>query len=380
LLRTLVYENETLRVRESTTMKSSLRVKLDQLDARLAELDALLAAPETASDPERLRALSKERADIDPVVALYSDYRSAERDLAAADELARDAAMRDFADEERAAARARMEALTLDLQAALLPRDAADERNVFLEIRAGTGGEESALFAGDLFRMYARHAERRGWKVELVSASDSDLGGYKEVIARIMGNNVYARLKFESGGHRVQRVPETEAQGRIHTSACTVAVLPEADPIADVTINPADLRIDTFRASGAGGQHINKTDSAVRITHLPTGLVVECQDDRSQHRNRAQAMAVLASRLLDRERAARHSKEAAQRKSLIGSGDRSERIRTYNFPQGRVTDHRINLTLYKIDSIMDGELDEIESALAQEFQAEQLAALAGEAA
>ncbi|MBS0320208.1 MAG: peptide chain release factor 1 [Proteobacteria bacterium] len=359
-------------------MKPSLRIKLDQLDARLAEVDALLAAPETGNDPERLRALSKERADIDPVVALYNDFRGAERDIAAADELARDASMREFADEERDAARARMEALTLDLQAALLPKDEADARNVFLEIRAGTGGEESALFAANLFRMYTRYAERQRWKVELVSESASDLGGYKEVIARIVGTGVYSKLKFESGGHRVQRVPETEAQGRIHTSACTVAVIPEADPIADITINPADLRIDTFRASGAGGQHINKTDSAVRITHLPTGLVVECQDDRSQHRNRASAMAVLASRLLDKERSERQSKEAAHRKSLIGSGDRSERIRTYNFPQGRVTDHRINLTLYKIDSIMDGDLDEIVTALVQEFQAEQLAALAGD--
>ncbi len=360
-------------------MKPSLRLKLDQLDARLAEVDALLAAPETAQDAQKLRELSKERAEIEPVVSLLGEYRAAERDLAAADELARDASMKDFADEERDAARARMEVLTLELQAALLPKDAADERNVFLEVRAGTGGDESALFAGDLIRMYTRYAERQRWKVELVSESPSDLGGYKEVIARIVGNGAYSKLKFESGGHRVQRVPETEAQGRIHTSACTVAVLPEADPIADITINPADIRIDTFRASGAGGQHINKTDSAVRITHLPTGLVVECQDDRSQHRNRAQAMSVLASRLLDRERSERQSKEAAHRKSLIGSGDRSERIRTYNFPQGRVTDHRINLTLYKIDAIMDGELDELVTALSQEFQAEQLAELSGEA-
>jgi peptide chain release factor 1 len=260
----------------------------------------------------------------------------------------------------------------------LLPQDPNDERNVFLEIRAGTGGDESALFAGNLFRMYSRFAERRRWKVEIVSESASDLGGFKEVIARVVGAGAYAKLKFESGGHRVQRVPETEAQGRIHTSACTVAVLPEADPVADITINPADIRVDTFRASGAGGQHVNKTDSAVRITHLPSGLVVECQDDRSQHRNRAQAMAVLASRLVDRDRQERQQKEAAHRKSLIGSGDRSERIRTYNFPQGRVTDHRINLTLYKIDAIMDGDLDELIGALAQEFQAEQLAALAGE--
>jgi peptide chain release factor 1 len=262
-----------------------------------------------------------------------------------------------------------------ELQRVLLPKDPNDERNVFLEIRAGTGGDESALFAGDLFRMYARFGERNHWQVEIVSESLGDMGGFKEVIARIAGQGVYSKLKFESGGHRVQRVPETEGQGRIHTSACTVAVLAEADPIADIAINPADIRIDTFRASGAGGQHVNKTDSAVRVTHLPTGIVVECQDDRSQHRNRAQAMAVLASRLLDRERQERQQKEAATRKSLIGSGDRSERIRTYNFPQGRVTDHRINLTLYKIDQIMDGDLFELTQALAQEFQAEQLAAL-----
>ena len=260
----------------------------------------------------------------------------------------------------------------------LLPQDPNDERNVFLEIRAGTGGDESALFAGNLFRMYTRHAERSGWKVEIVSESPAELGGYKEVILRIIGRGAYSKLKFESGGHRVQRVPETEAQGRIHTSACTVAVMPEADPVADININPADVRIDTFRASGAGGQHINKTDSAVRITHLATGLVVECQDDRSQHRNRAQAMAVLASRLLDRQLRERQQKEASMRKSLIGSGDRSERIRTYNFPQGRVTDHRINLTLHKIDAIMDGDLSDLTAALAQEHQAEMLAALGDE--
>ena len=358
-------------------MKTSLRVKLDQLAARLQELDALLAAEDATRDLERFRALSRERSEIDPVVARYGDFARAEADLATAIELAHDPQMRAFADEERTAAEARLATLTGELQAMLLPRDPNDERNVFIEIRAGTGGDESALFAADLFRMYARYAERQGWRVELVSESPSDLGGYREVIARIVGRGAYARLKFESGGHRVQRVPETEAQGRIHTSACTVAILPEADPVADVTINPADLRIDTFRASGAGGQHVNKTDSAVRITHLPTGIVVECQDDRSQHRNRAQAMSVLASRLVDRERRERQQKEAAHRKSLIGSGDRSERIRTYNFPQGRVTDHRINLTLYRIDAIMQGELDEIIDALAQEFQAEQLAELAG---
>jgi len=359
-------------------MKESLRSKLDQLAARLDELTALLGSPEATRDLDRYRALTKEHADLGPVVERFRDFGRAEADLAAAGEMAADPEMRAFAEEEKAGAQARIAALETELQAALLPKDPNDERNVFVEIRAGTGGDESALFAGDLLRMYIRYAERHRWQTELVSASASELGGYKEAIVRVVGQGAYSKLKFESGGHRVQRVPETEAQGRIHTSACTVAVIPEADPIADITINPADLRIDTFRASGAGGQHINKTDSAVRITHLPTGLVVECQDDRSQHRNRAQAMAVLASRLLDRERSERQSKEAAHRKSLIGSGDRSERIRTYNFPQGRVTDHRINLTLYKIDSIMDGELDEVVTALAQEFQAEQLAALAGE--
>jgi peptide chain release factor 1 len=359
-------------------MKLTLRTRLEQLATRLAELDHLLAAPETAGDRDRYRAFAKEHAEVTPVVERFRAWREAEGDLAAADEMVADPATRAFAEDERAAARARMETLESDLQAALLPKDTNDTRNVFVEIRAGTGGDESALFAGELLRMYTRYAERQRWSVELVSSSSSELGGFREAIARVIGDGAYAKLKFESGGHRVQRVPETEAQGRIHTSACTVAVMPEADPIADIQISPADLRIDTFRASGAGGQHINKTDSAVRITHLPTGLVVECQDDRSQHRNRAQAMSVLASRLLERERSERHRKEAATRKSLIGSGDRSERIRTYNFPQGRVTDHRINLTLYKIDAIMDGDLDDVVGALQREFQAEQLAALAGE--
>jgi len=356
-------------------MKPSLVTKLTQLSARLEELTGLLAAPDVTRDLDRYRALSREHAEIAPVIALHRDWQQAERDLANAQDLVADPEMKAYAEEEAKSAKAAMERIEEELQRVLLPRDPNDERNVFLEIRAGTGGDESALFAGDLFRMYARFAERNRWQVEMVSESAGDMGGFKEVIARVVGQGVYAKLKFESGGHRVQRVPETEAQGRIHTSAATVAVLPEADPVADVAINPADLRIDTFRASGAGGQHVNKTDSAVRITHLPTGLVVECQDDRSQHRNRAQAMSVLASRLVDRERQERQRKEAATRKSLIGSGDRSERIRTYNFPQGRVTDHRINLTLYKIDQIMDGDLAELTTALAQEFQAEQLAAL-----
>jgi peptide chain release factor 1 len=361
-------------------MKPSLSIKLAQLATRLEELNGLLGAEDATRDLDRYRALTREHAEITPVVALYREWEQGGRDLEAAQEMLSDPQTKSFADDESRAARSRMGALEEQLQRALLPSDPNDERNVFLEIRAGTGGDESALFAGDLFRMYSRYAERNKWQLELISESSGDMGGFKEVIARIIGQGTYSKLKFESGGHRVQRVPETEAQGRIHTSACTVAVLAEADPIADhVTINPADLRVDTFRASGAGGQHVNKTDSAVRITHLPSGLVVECQDDRSQHRNRAQAMAVLASRLLDRERQERHQKEAATRKSLIGSGDRSERIRTYNFPQGRVTDHRINLTLYKIDAIMDGDLFELTQALAQEYQAELLAEL-GESA
>jgi peptide chain release factor 1 len=360
-------------------MKPSLSIKLAQLATRLEELNGLLGAEDATHDLDRYRAMTREHAEITPVVALYRQWEQGERDLTAAQEMLADPQMKSFADDESKAARARMDALEQQLQRALLPSDPNDERNVFLEIRAGTGGDESALFAGNLFRMYARFAERNKWQLELISESPGDMGGYKEIIVRIIGQGTYSKLKFESGGHRVQRVPETEAQGRIHTSACTVAVLAEADPIADITINPAELRIDTFRASGAGGQHVNKTDSAVRITHLPTGLVVECQDDRSQHRNRAQAMAVLASRLLDREHQQRHQKEAATRKSLIGSGDRSERIRTYNFPQGRVTDHRINLTLYKIDAIMDGDLFELTQALSQEYQAELLAEL-GESA
>ena len=353
-------------------MKSTLRAKLDRLVARRAELDRLLAAEDATRDMERFRSQSREHAELSGIVGLYDEYRKAEGDAEAAREL-------ELADDLKAA-RAAMEQLEADLQKALLPKDPNDERNVFLEIRAGTGGDESALFAGDLFRMYTRHAERQRWQVEIISESPSELGGYKEVIARIVGQGVYSKLKFESGGHRVQRVPATEAQGRIHTSACTVAVLPEADAVNDVVLNPAELRIDTFRASGAGGQHVNKTESAIRVTHLPTGIVVECQDSRSQHKNREKALGVLAARIRDKQEREQQAKTASTRKSLIGSGDRSERIRTYNFPQGRVTDHRINLTLYKIDRIMDGELDELLSALANEFRTEQLTQLAEEAA
>ena len=359
-------------------MKATLADKLARADERLEELDALLSQPEIAGDMDNYRKLTREHADLSPVVALYRQYRQVEADQKTASEMLADPDMRELAEAELADSAARIAQLETDLQTALLPTDPNDERNIFLEIRAGTGGDESALFAGNLLRMYTRYAERCGWRVEIVSENPGEVGGYKEVIIRIVGQGAYSRLKFESGGHRVQRVPETESQGRIHTSACTVAVMPEADEVGEVNINPADLRIDTFRASGAGGQHINKTDSAVRITHLPTGLVVECQDDRSQHRNRAQAMSVLAARLKDREIQAQHAAEASTRKSLIGSGDRSDRIRTYNFPQGRITDHRINLTLYKIDAMMDGDLTELLDALAAEHQAELLATLSGE--
>ncbi|HEX8987112.1 MAG TPA: peptide chain release factor 1 [Rhodocyclaceae bacterium] len=360
-------------------MKKSIHDKLQHLTERRAEIDALLGSEEATRDMENFRKLTREHAEIGPVVELFAAYGKAEADLAAAREMLSDPEMKELAAEEIQAAEAEMARLEDELQVALLPKDPNDEKNLFLEIRAGTGGEESALFAADLFRMYSRYAERQRWKVEVVSRNESDLGGFREIICRIVGNGAYSKLKFESGGHRVQRVPETEAQGRIHTSACTVAVMPEADELAEVHINPADLRIDTFRASGAGGQHINKTDSAVRITHLPTGIVVECQDDRSQHRNKAQAMSVLAARIKDAQEREQQQKIASTRKSLIGSGDRSERIRTYNFPQGRVTDHRINLTLYKIDMIMDGELDEIVEALTAEHQAELLAALGEDA-
>ncbi len=357
-------------------MKQSIADKLEQLAGRLDEVDRTLASREATRDLDDFRRLSRERAELLPVVSLYQTWRQSLADLDAAHELVCDPEMKELAEAEVLALRERLPQLETELQKLLLPKDANDERNVFVEIRAGTGGEESALFASNLFRMYARYAERRRWQVEVVSASVSDLGGYREIIARIVGVGVYARLKFESGAHRVQRVPDTEAQGRIHTSACTVAVMPEADALEDVQINPADIRIDTFRSSGAGGQHINKTDSAVRITHLPTGIVVECQDDRSQHKNKAQAMSVLVARIRDRQQREMDASIASERRNLIGSGDRSERIRTYNFPQGRVTDHRINLTLYKIEAIMDGDLDELLSALTAEHQADQLAMLA----
>ena len=352
-----------------------MSARLAQLANRLAELDVLLSAETATRDMGAYRKLTREHAELAPVVALYKTWAARQDDIATAQDMLADAQTKSFAEDEIHAARDDIARLEKDLERSLLPKDPNDDRNVFLEIRAGTGGDESGLFAGALFRMYTRFAERKRWQVDLVSESPSELGGYKEVIVRLVGAGAYSRLKFESGGHRVQRVPETEAQGRIHTSACTVAVMPEADAAADVVIRPDEIRVDVYRASGAGGQHVNKTESAVRITHLPTGIVAECQDGRSQHQNKDRAMAVLAARIKDRETRAAQAKEAATRKSLIGSGDRSERIRTYNFPQGRVTDHRINLTLYKIAAIMDGDLDDLANALLAEHQAEQLAAL-----
>jgi peptide chain release factor 1 len=359
-------------------MTPALREQFERLALRLAELDTTLADPQVAGDIRRWRSLSREQAEAQEIVGRYRRWQQRERDLAAAREMASaetDPEMAAMAREEVLAAGADMARLQAELQAALIPRDPDDERNAFLEIRAGTGGDESALFAGDLARMYLRWFERQGWRVEVMSESPAELGGYKELVLRVEGDRVYEQLRFESGGHRVQRVPATESQGRIHTSACTVAVMPEPDEAEEVQLNAAELRIDTFRASGAGGQHVNKTDSAIRITHLPTGLVAECQDDRSQHRNKAKAMAVLVARLRDREQTERAAREAAQRKSLIGSGDRSDRIRTYNFPQGRLTDHRINLTLYKLGQIMEGDLDDVVAALKAARAAEQLAAL-----
>ena len=359
-------------------MKPFLRQQLERYAERLRELDFLLSREDIMADMSQFLALSREHTEVAAVASRYARYRQCEADVDAARQLLADPGqgeMHGMAREEVETASAEMGSLENELQRMLLPRDLDDARNAFLEIRAGTGGDESALFAGDLLRMYSRYADRRGWKTELMSESPGEVGGYKEVVLRIEGDHVYGDLRFESGGHRVQRVPATESQGRIHTSACTVAVLPEPDEAQAVQINPADLRIDTFRASGAGGQHINKTDSAVRVTHLPTGLVAECQDDRSQHRNKARALQVLAARLQERERSERAARDAALRKGLIGSGDRSDRIRTYNFPQGRLTDHRINLTLYKLEAILEGALDDVVRALRQAREAEQLAEL-----
>ncbi len=359
-------------------MKTALREQFERLALRLAELDATLTDPSLASNIKRYRTLSREQAEVSSMVERYRNYQRREQDLASAQtmlEQESEPELLTMAREESVAATQDLAQMLADLQRALIPRDPDDDRNAFLEIRAGTGGDESALFAGDLARMYLRWCERKGLRTEIMSESSADLGGYKELVVRVEGERVYEQLKFESGGHRVQRVPTTESQGRVHTSACTVAVMPEPDETAEITLNPAELRIDTFRASGAGGQHINKTDSAVRVTHLPSGLVAECQDGRSQHQNKAKAMAVLAARLNEKVRSERDAKEAATRKGLVGTGDRSDRIRTYNFPQGRLTDHRINFTLYRLQAVMDGDLDEVFQALGAAQAADQLAAL-----
>jgi peptide chain release factor 1 len=358
-------------------MKASLINKLDLLQDRFEELTALLGDAEVISNQPQFRAYSKEYAEIEPVYQAFSAFRKVQSDLEGAQALLKDSDpdMREMAEEEVAEAKEQLIELEARLQRMLLPKDPNDGRNVFLEVRAGTGGDEAAIFSGDLFRMYSRYAEKQGWRVEVLSASEGEHGGYKEVIARVEGDNVYGKLKFESGAHRVQRVPETESQGRIHTSACTVAVLPEPDEQMAIDINPADLRVDTYRSSGAGGQHVNTTDSAIRITHIPTGTVVECQEERSQHKNRAKAMAWLAAKLKDQQEAAAHKEISDSRKLLVGSGDRSERIRTYNFPQGRVTDHRINLTLYSLNEVIAGGVEAIIEPLLVEYQADLLAAL-----
>ncbi len=361
-------------------MKESIRQKLQHLVERLDEVNALLSDPEVMSDQNRFRTLSQEHAQLTPVVETFTQYEATEGDLNEAKEMINsgDPDLKEMGQEELPGLTQKLEELSLELQKMLLPKDPNDDANIFLEVRAGTGGDEAAIFAGDLFRMYSRYAEKMGWQVEVLNAQEGEHGGYKEIVARIIGNGAYSRLKFESGAHRVQRVPATETQGRVHTSAATVAILPEAKELEEVQLNPADLRIDTFRASGAGGQHVNKTDSAIRITHLPTGTVVECQDERSQHKNKARAMSLLAARIHDAQQQAQQAEIAEERKSLVGSGDRSERIRTYNYPQGRVTDHRINLTLYKLDEIMNGGLEQVIDPLINEHQAEQLASLSND--
>lgn len=358
-------------------MKESIKLRLESLVDRFEELSALLSEPDVISDQKKFRDYSVEYSELEPIVEAFKRWQQACEDQETARLMLQedDPELREMAKEELQDAKATEETLEAELQILLLPKDPNDHRNIFLEVRAGTGGDEAAIFSGDLFRMYSRYAERMGWRVEIVSANEGEHGGFKEVIARVSGENVYSRLKFESGAHRVQRVPETESQGRIHTSACTVAVMPELDESAAIEINKADLRVDTFRASGAGGQHVNKTDSAIRITHIPTGVVVECQEERSQHKNRSKAMALLASRLQQAQVEKEQAAQASTRKSLVGSGDRSERIRTYNYPQGRITDHRINLTLYKLNEVMAGDLDEVLNSLLQEYQTEQLSAL-----
>lgn len=361
-------------------MKDSILNKLHALIDRHEEIAGLLADPDVIGDQNQFRDLSQEYAQLEPVVACFQNFNSATDDLEAAEEMMKDddADVREMAVEEMKEASKIIESLELELQKLLLPKDPHDDSNIFLEIRAGTGGDEAAIFAGDLFRMYSRYAELKRWQIEIINQNAGEHGGYREIVARIIGNGAYSQLKFESGAHRVQRVPETESQGRVHTSAATVAVLPEIADVEQIEINSSDLRVDTFRASGAGGQHVNKTDSAVRLTHIPTGTVVECQDERSQHKNKARAMSLLQSRIMTAKIEKQQAEQAQTRKSLVGSGDRSERIRTYNYPQGRITDHRINLTLYKLDEIIQGQLQQVVEPLINEYQAEQLASLSGE--
>ena len=359
-------------------MKASILHKLENLSERYAEISALLGEADVIADQNQFRKLSIEYSQLEPVAQGFHDYQQITEDIETAQEMLADPEMREMATEEIETAKERRAGLELELQKLLLPKDPHDDSNVFLEIRAGTGGDEAAIFAGDLFRMYSRYAELRRWQIEIISQNEGEHGGFKEIITRVIGQGAYSRLKFESGAHRVQRVPATESQGRIHTSAATVAIMPEVDEIEATDINPADLKIDTYRASGAGGQHVNKTESAIRITHLPTGIIVECQDERSQHKNRAKAMSLLQARILEGQRQKQASEQAETRRNLVGSGDRSERIRTYNFPQGRVTDHRINLTLYKLEEIMVGSMDQVIEPLINEYQADQLAALADE--
>lgn len=358
-------------------MKQTIYSKLQALVERHEEIGFMLGDPDVLSDQNRFRQLSQEYSQLEEVVATFNEYKATEEEHEAAEEMLKDSdpEIREMAQEDFKQTKSAIEELNLKLQRLLLPKDPNDDKNTYLEIRAGTGGDEAAIFAGDLFRMYSRFAEKNNWQVEVLSEHEGEHGGYKEIITRIVGQGVYSKLKFESGAHRVQRVPETESQGRIHTSACTVVIMPEADEVDAPDINPADLKIDTFRASGAGGQHVNKTDSAIRITHLPSGVVVECQDERSQHKNKARAMSMLASRLLADAEGKQKAEQEATRRDLVGTGDRSDRIRTYNFPQGRMTDHRINLTLYKLDEVMQGELDQIVGPLNHEYQADQLAAM-----
>jgi len=359
-------------------MKPSIRAKLENLSERLQEINALLSDADTIADQNKFRALSQEYAELNPVIQCFERYQQAVEDIETAQEMMSDPDMKELAEEEFKAAKETRDELDAELQKLLLPKDPNDDRNIYLEIRAGTGGDEAAIFSGDLFKMYSRYAETQGWQVEVMSESEGEHGGYKEIITRVIGRGAYSKLKFESGAHRVQRVPETESQGRIHTSACTVAVMPEADELEKIDINPADLKVDTFRASGAGGQHVNKTDSAIRITHLPSGIVVECQDERSQHKNRARAMSLLQAKLNSAQQEKAAAEQASTRRQLVGSGDRSERIRTYNYPQGRVTDHRINLTLYKLEDVMTGGLAQVIDPLTAEYQADLLAAMGDE--